>query len=250
MLELSYPEPQVACLNLARPHCHNALTPELLDALLAHGETLAVAADDAEIKTLLLTGSGTSFCAGLDIKQVQADPQAIEYLLSPYHSTLLPRSLQLTRVQAAALIWRYFPVPVIAILQGHVLGGGLQIALGADIRLAAEDAQLGLLEMRHGLVPDMGFSQNALGLLQYDQLLKLILDADPVDAQRALALGLVTEVHPDPYSVGLALAHRWAQYDSFHLHQMKVLCQSQYQGTPIQALVQEESRIQKAILAG
>lgn len=250
MVELCYPAPYIACLQLTRPQCHNALTPALIDALLTHGENLAVEAHDAEVKVLLLTGAGTSFCAGLDIKQVQADSQAIEYLLSPYHSTLLPNSLKLTRVQAAALIWRYFPVPVIAILQGHVLGGGLQMALGADIRLAAEDAQLGLLEMRHGLVPDMGLSQNALGLLRYDQLLKLILDADPLDAQQALALGLVTEVHADPYQVGLALAHRWTQYNSFHLHQMKVLCQSQYQGTPIEALVQEETRIQKAILAG
>jgi len=109
-------------------------------------------------------------------------------------------------VQEVALVWRRVPVPVIAALRGAVFGGGLQLALGADIRIAAPDAKLAVMEMKWGLVPDMGGMALLPALVRSDVLRHLTYTARPVPADQAERWGLVTSLSDDPLSAAQALA--------------------------------------------
>jgi len=104
------------------------------------------------------------------------------------------------------MIWRKVPVPVIAALHGVVFGAGFQLALGADIRIAARDTRLAAMEMKWGLVPDMGGLVLLPRLTRADVIRKLTYTAEPVSAKQALDWGLVTEVSEDPLIAALDMA--------------------------------------------
>jgi len=103
-------------------------------------------------------------------------------------------------------VWTEIPVPVIAAITGNALGGGLQIALGADIRIVAPDARLSVLEIRWGLVPDMTGSQLLPELVGRDVAKDLTFTGRIIRGEEAVALGLATRVDPDPYQAALELA--------------------------------------------
>jgi enoyl-CoA hydratase/carnithine racemase len=108
--------------------------------------------------------------------------------------------------QRAAYVWTEVPVPVIAAVTGNALGGGLQIALGADIRIVAPDARMSVLEIRWGLVPDMTGSQLLPELVGRDVAKELTFSERVVHGEEAVALGLATRVDPDPRQAALELA--------------------------------------------
>jgi enoyl-CoA hydratase/carnithine racemase len=187
----------IAKVTLTRPDKMNALDPAMVSAIIAAGQE--VAASDA--RAVVLSGEGKSFCAGLDVASfaalAQADPGEM----------LLPRSHGDTNdMQEMAMIWRRVPVPVIAALHGAVYGGGLQLALGADIRIAAPDAKLAVMEMKWGLVPDLGGMVLLPRLVRSDVLRQLTYTARPVSAQLGERWGLVTSVADDPQGEAMALA--------------------------------------------
>lgn len=191
----------VATVTLNRPEKKNALSMEMFTAIAEAGEGLKAVAG---LRAVILTGAGGDFCAGLDFAamgQLATDLDAIRARLA----TPLPGG-KANWFQKPSTVWAELPVPVIAAIQGVCLGGGLQIALGADIRLARPDARLSIMESRWGLIPDMGITQSLPRLMRADHAKRLMMTAEMVTGERAAALGLVTELAEDPMADARALA--------------------------------------------
>ncbi|WP_417270209.1 crotonase/enoyl-CoA hydratase family protein [Celeribacter sp.] len=191
----------IAHLTLNRPAKMNAVSVELVDALLAQVEKIA--ASDARV--VLLSGAGDAFCAGLDTsnftKFMGADLD--ELVMARTHGDA-------NAFQAFSLCLRDLPIPVIAALQGACFGAGMQLAIAADIRIAAPDAKLSIMEMKWGLIPDMGGMTIFPTVLRSDVLRQMIYTADVYPAQQAHAMGVVTELADDPKAAALALAQKIA----------------------------------------
>ena len=187
----------IATVTLNRPDKRNALDIGMFDGIVA---AAAAIADEPDVRAVVLTGAGPAFCAGLDVKSMMTNPAAIERLLmkAPGELTNL--------AQRVCWAWRELPVPVIAALKGEVFGGGLQIALGADIRLAMPDARLSVMEIRWGLIPDMGGSRVLKDIMPLDVAKELALTGRIVDGEEGVGMGLVTRVCADPLAAARELA--------------------------------------------
>jgi enoyl-CoA hydratase len=169
----------VAEIVLDRPAKLNAVTPEMAAVLAAHAA--AVDRDD-RIRAVLLRGAGErAFCAGSDLGSLAEYPDAWRFR---------------NRVEYATHI-RNIRKPVVAALHGWVLGGGFEMALGADLRIAAAGARFGCPEVKRGWVGGGGASQLLPRLIGYGQTMRLLLTGEPIGAEEALRLGLVEEVVPD-----------------------------------------------------
>jgi len=187
----------IAHVTLTRGDKMNALDDAMVKAILAAGQE--VAASDA--RAVVLSGEGKSFCAGLDMASfaAMAHKDPTEWLMTRSHDDA-------NAMQELALIWRRVPVPVICAIQGVAYGGGLQIALGADIRIAHPDAKLAVMEMKWGIVPDMGGMVLLPKLVRSDVLRLLTYTARPIGAAQAADWGLVTSLSDDPLTEAIALA--------------------------------------------
>jgi enoyl-CoA hydratase/carnithine racemase len=190
----------VADVRLNRPEKLNALDPAMFAGLIDAGTRLA---SDASIRAVVLSGEGRGFCAGLDFKS----------FLGESGGSLLTKdgSSPANRAQRAAWIWQEISVPVIAAIHGVAFGGGLQIALGADIRYATPNAELSIMEIRWGLVPDMSGTQTLRRLVRLDVAKELAFTGRVVSGMEAAQLGLVTRVVDAPRDAALAAAHEIAK---------------------------------------
>lgn len=191
-------ENHIAHVTLTRGDKMNGVDNDMALAIVAAGEQL-VCNDD--VRAVVLSGEGRAFCAGLDIASFAAlaggDPD--EGIMKRTHGNT-------NLFQEVAMVWRRVPVPVIAALHGVAFGAGLQIALGADIRIAAPDTKLAIMEMKWGLVPDMGGMVLLLPLVRSDVIRRMTYTAEPVGAEQALAWGLVSELSDDPLGAAKDLA--------------------------------------------
>ncbi len=187
----------IAHVTLTRGDKMNALDDAMIKAILSAGQEVAA----ADIRAVVLSGEGKSFCAGLDmasfVSMAHTDPT--EWLMTRSHEDA-------NELQEIALIWRRVPVPVICAIQGVAYGGGLQIALGADIRIAHPEAKVSVMEMKWGLIPDMGGMVLLPELVRSDVLRLLTYTARPIGAPQAADWGLVTKLSDDPLTEALALA--------------------------------------------
>src|SRR3990172_10852450 len=182
----------VADVTLNRPEKLNGLDLAIFEALVATGRTLA---GDRALRSVVLSGAGRAFCAGLDFASfmaARADGREVKSLLERDAGN--PANL----AQQAAHVWTALPVPVIAAVHGACFGGGLQIALGADIRIVAPDAQLPVIEIKLWLLPDMTGTQTLRHLVRLDVLKELTFTGRIVLGTEAVALGLATRVADDP----------------------------------------------------
>ncbi|WP_435829783.1 crotonase/enoyl-CoA hydratase family protein [Nocardia neocaledoniensis] len=188
-----------AYVTLNRPGKHNGLSLEMLRDLVAAAREVAA---HKGARVVILSGNGPSFSSGLDIAAATRDPLAIvrEFLPRPWRGT--------NTFQEACWAWRRLDVPVIAAVHGRCYGGGLQLALAADFRIAAPTAEFSVMEGAHGLIPDMSGAATLSQLIGIDQALLLTMTADPVDAAYAEKIGLVTAVADDPLAAAEALADR------------------------------------------
>ncbi|OZM80916.1 crotonase/enoyl-CoA hydratase family protein [Pseudonocardia sp. MH-G8] len=195
----------VADVRLSRPEKRNALDPAMFAGLVTAGERLK---DDRSVRVVVLSGEGPDFCAGLDFGAFRA--MASGERLSA--TAQLPPSDGPAKAagQRAAYAWAELPVPVIAAVRGNALGGGLQIALGADIRIVAPDARLSVMEVVWGLIPDMTGTQLLPELVGRDVAKELTLTGRVVTGEEAAALGLCTRTDPDPRGAALTLAREIA----------------------------------------
>ncbi len=188
----------VAEVTLNRPDKLNALD---LDMFRALDETARRLRDNPTVRAVVLHGAGDNFCAGIDLEMLQEGGEDVmRALLAPVDGG--PATL----AQQAAFAWRRLPVPVICALKGTAFGGGLQIALGADIRYAAPDTKLSIMESRWGLIPDMAISTTLRDIVSPDRVKELAFTARVFDAGEALRLGLVTRVEEDPLAAARATA--------------------------------------------
>lgn len=191
----------VAEVSLNRPEKYNALDREMFRAIIEAGESLAARTD---VRAVILRGEGGNFSAGIDTStftQPQGDgPGFAAEVMQPRGDT------PANEFQSPAWVWKTLPVPVIAALDGVVFGGGLQVALGADIRYAAPDARLSVMEIKWGLIPDMGLTHALRGVMPLDRLKELIYSGRIVNGREAAELGLVTAVKSDPLEAARGLA--------------------------------------------
>ena len=191
----------IAQVRLDRPDKLNALTLGILDDLVATGRELA---KDKDLRAVVIAGEGDAFCAGLDFASVMRDPVGIA-------KAFTPRPWRGTNTfQEAPWTFRRIPVPVIAAVHGHCLGGGVQIALAADFRFATPDSTWSVLEGKWGLIPDMSGIQALKELVGIDTAKRLTMTAAMLSGKEAQELGLVTELAPDPVAAATAFARELA----------------------------------------
>ncbi|WP_426245613.1 crotonase/enoyl-CoA hydratase family protein [Nocardioides sp. LHG3406-4] len=189
----------VADVRLDRPDKLNALTLETLRALVSTARTLL---RDPHLRAVVLSGEGDSFCAGLDFGTVMKDPKGVA-------AAFVPRPWRGTNTfQEACWAWRRLPVPVVAAVHGHCLGGGLQIALAADFRFATPDSTWSVLEGKWGIIPDMTGVRSLRELVGIDTAKRLTMTAERFSGVEAHELGLVTGVSDDPYAAAYDLVTR------------------------------------------
>jgi enoyl-CoA hydratase/carnithine racemase len=191
----------VAEVVLDRPEKHNALDPAMFEAIGAAVDRVAA---EPSVRSVLLRGDGPSFCSGLDFPSFMKDGG------SPVDLFVHRDGEAANLAQRVAFGWRALPVPVIAALHGACFGGGCQIALGADVRIAAPDTRLSVMETEFGIIPDMSITQTLGGLVRDDVARELIYTARKVEAAEAAEIGLVTRIDDDPVAAAGALAREIA----------------------------------------
>ena len=230
----------IAHVRLTRADKMNAVDDAMIDAVIAAGEE--VAASDARV--CVISGAGKGFCAGIDVTGLGAmigqDPNAL----------LTPRTHgagTTNKWQEVAMIWTRVPIPVIAAVHGVCFGAGLQLALGADIRIAAPDAQLAVMEMKWGILPDMGGMVLLPRLVRSDVLRKLTYTGTPISGQRAQDWGLVTECAEDPLAAAMELAASLTEKSPSALRAAKALIAVAETDGP-EVVLREESRAQAALV--
>jgi methylglutaconyl-CoA hydratase len=182
MTAVSYAvEGGVATITLASPETRNVLTPQTMAGLAEH---LAAAADDDAVRVLVLTGEGTTFCAGADLAgAAQADGESF--------ASSGPKAL--VAVLEAML---EHPKPIVARVQGHVAGGGNGLVAAADLAVAASSARFAFSEVRVGVAPAV-ISVVCLARMSPSHARELLLTGERVSAERVLEAGLLTAVVDD-----------------------------------------------------
>lgn len=190
----------VATVRLNRPEKLNALDAAMFEALVDAGTGLL---EREDVGAVVLCGEGRAFCAGLDFGRFAA---MAEQSWPPPGSPRPPLGPAKALGQQAAYVWSQVPAPVIVAVHGVAFGGGLQIALGADIRLVAPDAQLSVMEVLWGLVPDMTGTQVLPELVGRDVAKELALTGRRVDGVEAVRIGLATRLADDPLAEARSLA--------------------------------------------
>jgi len=192
----------VATVTLTRPGKHNALDIAMFEGIVGAAERLM---SEPGVRAVVLHGEGPSFCSGLDVVSVmssQSDSSQSENggLQEPLRGEVP------NRFQRTAYDWIRMPVPVIAAIHGNCLGGGLQIALAADIRIATPDARLSVMEVKWGLIPDMSITRTLPRLVGIDVAKELTMTGRVISGEEALRLGVVTHAAEDPLAAARALA--------------------------------------------
>lgn len=177
-------EGAVRWIGLDRPAKRNALTRDLLGALV---DAVAAAEREPEVRAVIVYGEGPVFSAGVDFTMLAGDVQGEER--APFRSRVGAMQAAVTRLEA-------IEKPVIGALHRYVPGLGLELALAFDLRVATSDCELGLPEVRLGLVPDVGGTTRLVRTVGYARAKELILTGRMIPAAEALAIGLVHRVVP------------------------------------------------------
>ncbi len=218
----------IADVRLNRPDKLNALDHAMFRAL---AETAAKLSTDRSVRVVVLSGEGRSFCAGLDFSNFESmakqPPNATNAGAAP-DSAAVPVDLsaggRITHLgQQAVWGWQEMPQPVICAVTGHALGGGLQLALGGDIRIVHPDAKLSVLEMRWGLIPDMCASELLPRLVGVDVAKELYFTGRMFDGAEANVLGIATSVSADTHADAMALAAEIARQSPDAMRRAKSL---------------------------
>jgi enoyl-CoA hydratase/carnithine racemase len=229
----------VATVTMVRADKHNALDQAMFEGLMNAAGRLA---GDASVRAVVLHGEGKSFSSGLDIASFMSGQGGTGVLLKRDGDRLT------TFAQRVAYDWSLVPAPVIAAIHGNCLGGGLQIALGADIRIAAPDAKLSIMEIKWGLVPDMAITQTLPRLIPIDVAKELTFSGRIVSGSDALALGLVTRNSADPLASAMALAEEIAQKSPDAVRAAKRLYDEMWVSNDAAAALKRESDLQTGLI--
>lgn len=180
---------QIAYVSLNRPEKHNGLDKQMFLELVSTAKTIR---KDRSIRCVILNGEGPSFCAGLDFAAVSKTPSMI-----PKFFAKLPWGKD-NMFQRVAHIWRDLPIPVIAVVHGNCFGGGMQIILACDYRIATPDAKLSILEMKWGLIPDMSGMVTLSRLTRVDIAQELTMTGRFFSGEEGAEYGLISKISSDP----------------------------------------------------
>ncbi|MBI1395941.1 MAG: crotonase/enoyl-CoA hydratase family protein [Betaproteobacteria bacterium] len=193
---MSVDDAGVAEVRLNRPEKRNALDAAMIDGLVAAGERLC---GMSNVRAVVLSGAGEAFCAGLDLSLFSAMADGRGAGVGQDGARLATRTHGVANApQRAVLVWRDVPVPVIAAIHGAALGGGLQVALGADVRYVSPDARLAVMEIKWGLVPDMAGTVLMRELARADVARELAFSGRVFSGEEAVGFGLATHVCATP----------------------------------------------------
>lgn len=229
----------VATVTMVRTDKHNALDQAMFEGLVKAAEQLA---GDASVRAVVLHGEGKSFCSGLDVASFMSGEGGTGVLLARDEGRLA------NFAQRVTYDWSLVPAPVIAAIHGNCFGGGLQIALGADIRIAAPDAKLSVMEIKWGLVPDMGITQTLPRLVPIDVAKELTFSGRIVSGSEGLELGLVTRTADDPLSAAMSLAEEIAQKSPDAVRAAKRLYDEAWTSNDTAAALVLESELQTGLI--
>ena len=187
-------EGAVALVGLARPEKRNAIDRDTLRALI---DAVSAAERDRAVRAVVLYGEGRVFSAGVDFTMLAGDVGG--------HGERTPFRAQVGEMQALVGRLETIEKPVIAAMHRYVPGLALEVALACDFRIATDDCELGLPEVKLGLVPDVGGTTRLVRTVGYAKAKELILTGRMIAASEALQIGLVTEVAPDGTHVEAAV---------------------------------------------
>ncbi|MCY1282037.1 putative enoyl-CoA hydratase echA8 [compost metagenome] len=231
----------VAEVKLNRADKMNALDSAMFEALLDAQERLR---GERNVRAVVLHGEGRAFCAGLDMSSFAAMAEGGRARNHPLSQRTHGIANQ---PQQAAWGWRELPVPVIAAVHGVAFGGGLQLALGADMRCVAAETKLSLMEIKWGLIPDMACFPLLRDVLRGDVLRELVYTGRIVTGVEAQALGLATWVGDEPLTRARTLARQIAQGNPDAVRAAKRLLNLTTDSTAAEVLL-EESREQDRLI--
>lgn len=188
------PAPHIGVIRVNRPHVRNALDWNAMESFAHHIEN----AYQQNLRALIVTGADNTFIAGGDLTVL-------------HHARSLADGERLSRIMTNALNrLESLPFPVIAAMNGATRGGGAEIALACDMRVMAEDATFGLVQINLGLIPGWGGAHRLLRLIGYSRSLELLTSGRILSAEEMHSLGLVNTIAPpsSAYEVALKLAHQ------------------------------------------
>ncbi len=234
-------ETHVADVMLNRADKMNAVDLEMFVAL---GEAADAIASEETVRAVVLYGAGGNFCAGIDLSVLTNSEldfnEALTKRVDPSAANIFQR---------AAVAWRELPIPVICAIEGVAFGAGMQVALGADIRYAAEDAKLSIMEAKWGIIPDMGISATLRHLVTPDRVKELSWSARVLDSKEAQTLGLITAVSEDPVAASREFARECAAKSPDAIRGIKTLVNEAWQLSEAEALALE-ANLQSGIIGG
>ena len=237
-ISIELEESGVAQVRLTRADKMNALDEAMFAAIIEAGDLLA---KTKGVRAVVLAGEGRAFCAGLDTSNFGRTPDASE-------PGLTERTYgNANKWQQVAMTWRKLAVPVIAAVHGVCFGGGLQIASGADIRIVHPETRMSVMEMKWGLVPDMGGYALWRGLIRDDVLRELVYTNRIFNGSEAQTLGFAPYNDEDPVSRATAIAREIAKKNPAAIRGAKRL-QAGMMERDTDAILLEESIEQHAIV--
>ncbi|WP_131103321.1 crotonase/enoyl-CoA hydratase family protein [Ornithinimicrobium sufpigmenti] len=231
----------IAFVGLRRPDKLNALTLSMLDSLVDVAPIFR-RRRNRHVRAVVLHGEGEAFCAGMDLGHALKDPVGIarRFVSRPWLGTNV--------FQEACWAWRRLPVPVVAAVHGHCLGAGLQLALGADLRVSTPDARWSVREAHWGLTPDMSGTRSLSEVVGLDVAQELTLSARVLPGDEAARLGLVTRLADDPIAGAVELLAPILANDPQAVAAGKRLLTTARASSPRRAFARER-RAQLALLA-
>ena len=236
---------------LSRPNKLNSLCIPMFEAI---AEAASMLQNDKELnkglRVVIISGEGRAFCSGLDAKSVALSGRPKSSL-----NKLLKRPSGYggdeglgNLAQDVSYLWRKLPVPVIAVLHGYCFGGGLQIALGADLRFATPDCKLSIMESRWGLIPDMSASIVLRELVRMDVAKELTMTGRIISGTEAESLGLVTRCVDDPMEEAMKVAREVIARSPDSVAASKELFQSTWVEADVATCLEKETTLQLKLI--
>ncbi|MCH2191333.1 MAG: crotonase/enoyl-CoA hydratase family protein [Gammaproteobacteria bacterium] len=235
----------IAYVSITRPQKMNAIDRKTFEAIPQVDAALRA---DKSIRCVILSGQGGNFCAGLDKSNFESLFASQQNSEKSVVTGLEARTNGIANApQYAAWMWRELPMPVISAIEGVALGGGLQIALGADFRIASHESKFSILELKWGIIPDMSSTQIMRHMIRDDIIRELTYTARTFSAEEAKEWGFITHISEDPMAHAKSLAQQIVEKNPHAVRAAKRVIDQSYYQTAQEGLL-TESREQDKVM--
>ncbi len=242
LVSISVNENGVADVRLNRADKYNALNSDMFEAIAEAGESLK---SNNDIRVIVLSGEGKGFCAGLDMMSMMSEPGGPA---GENNDRFEPKEGEIANFfQKPGYVWAEQNVPVIAALHGAAYGGGFQIAMGADIRIARADTKLSIMEIKWGLIPDMSALATLPNIVSMATAKDLTYTGRIVESEESLRLGLVNQVVEDHMTSAFELAELIASKSPDAVQMDKRLIEAAWEMSAAESM-KLEAKLQQEVL--